>query len=329
MPETKIPELSIVIPVYKGETTITAVVDEIIALRSGLEQSPESALSIAEIILVHDCGPDNSDHVLRRLAAEHNFVRVIWLSRNFGQHAATLAGMASSRGDWIVTMDEDGQHNPSDISSLFETATRFNCDVVYAKPVNPPPHGLFRNWASRVAKKSLSTFAQAGQPTDFQSFRLIRGSIGRSVAAYAGAGVYLDVAISWFTTRIRTAQVFLRGEGERPSGYSLPKLFGHFWRMVLTSGTRGLRAVSVLGVIFALGGVAATIFIVSQRLFTDQIPAGWSSLIILGLFSTGAILLALGVIAEYLGIILGMAQGKPPYLIIEDRGEMYTTGKES
>ncbi len=77
---------------------------------------------VAEVLLVNDCGPDDSAGVMRRLEREHPWVRTIWLSRNFGQHAATLAGMASSGGDWIVTMDEDGQHDPADIPTLLDVA---------------------------------------------------------------------------------------------------------------------------------------------------------------------------------------------------------------
>ena len=83
------------------------------------------------MLLVHDCGPDDSARVMRELAP-HPFVRPVWLSRNFGQHAATLAGMASSGGDWIVTMDEDGQHDPAYIGAMLDVALAEQASVVYA-----------------------------------------------------------------------------------------------------------------------------------------------------------------------------------------------------
>ena len=78
---------------------------------------------------------------MRELEQEYPFVRSVWLSRNFGQHAATLAGMASSGGDWIVTLDEDGQHDPSYIGAMLDVALDEQASVVYARPVNPAPHG--------------------------------------------------------------------------------------------------------------------------------------------------------------------------------------------
>ena len=153
----------------------------------------------------------------------------------------------------------------------------------------------------------------------FHSFRLVLGEVGRSVAAYAGPGVYLDVALGWVAGRVATAPVELRDEGaDRRSGYSLRSLLSHFWRMVLTGGTRGLRLVSVLGLVFAVLGTAAGGL---RRLP----PAGRSradrglDVVDRGdpdLHRRHPVLL--GVIAEYVGVAVNMAMGKPLYLITQD-----------
>ena len=114
--------VSVVIPVYQGESTLDAVVAELLDLPSPWVSDAGHRIAIAEILLIWDNGPDGSAEVIRRLAAAHPEVRPIWLSRNFGQHAATLAGMASSCGDWIVTIDEDGQHDPRSIADMIDVA---------------------------------------------------------------------------------------------------------------------------------------------------------------------------------------------------------------
>src|SRR4051794_7161387 len=106
-------QISVVVPVYRGATTLRGLFDEIAVLHDEFVTEGGHRARVAELLLVHDNGPDASDEVIRKLAAEHDWVRPVWLSRNYGQHPATLAGMASSGGDWIVTMDEDGQHDPS------------------------------------------------------------------------------------------------------------------------------------------------------------------------------------------------------------------------
>lgn len=313
-------EISIVVPVYRGAAHLEALVDEI-------EQHTKSSLTaegrgyrVVEVVLVNDCGPDDSDRVMRLLEERHDWVHAVWLSRNYGQHAATLAGLASSGGEWIVTMDEDGQHDPNDIGSLLDTALRERCALVYAKPVNQAPHSAFRRFTSRGSKRVINLLSGGADASLFHSFRLVLGEYGRSVAAYAGHGIYLDVALNWVAGQPSTAPVTLRDEGERVSGYSFRTLLSHFWRMVVTSGTRGLRMVSVLGASFAGVGILLAGGLAIARIAGNSVLQGWTSLMVALLVCTGVILFFLGVIAEYVGVAVNMAMGKPLYLIIGDPG---------
>lgn len=310
--------VSIVVPVYRGERHLEALTREIELLTQPQVSPDGSVYRVVELLLVHDCGPDESDRVIRELAAAHAWVQPVWLSRNFGQHPATLAGIASSRGDWIVTLDEDGQHDPADIGVLLDSALRHRSPLVYADPVNKAPHPAFRRLTSRTAKHLVNLLSGGADASVFHSYRLILGEVGRSVAAYAGQGVYLDVALSWVTGSPATAPVRLRDEGERQSGYRPRALLSHFWRMVLTSGTRALRMVSVLGVVVAtLGGLLALALVIDHLSGGSDVQ-GWTSLMVVTLLCSGCVLFALGVIAEYVGVAVGMAMGRPPYLIGSD-----------
>jgi hypothetical protein len=313
--------ISVVIPVYQGERTLRAVVDELAASVEGRASPGGRPYRVTEVVLVHDCGPDHSDDVIRDLVRNHDWVHPVWLSRNFGQHAATLAGIAASGGEWVVTMDEDGQHDPARIGDLLDTAMDQQADVVYARPTNEPPHGALRNMASRSAKWLVQRAARGVPAGDFNSYRLVLGEVGRSVAAYAGPGIYLDVAISWVAWRIVTCPVQMRDEGDRPSGYSTRSLISHFWRLVLSSGTRPLRWVSAIGALAVLLAPIAGILLVIGRTTGRWEAPGWTSTMILLMFSTGVILFSLGVIAEYVGLAVNMAMGKPLYLPVRDRRE--------
>jgi glycosyltransferase involved in cell wall biosynthesis len=310
--------ISIVIPVFQGERTLGALVREIAQLTVPNLTAGGHQFQVIELLLVHDHGPDRSDEVIRELAAEHDFIRPVWLSRNFGQHPATLAGMASSSGDWIVTMDEDGQHDPADIGDFLDVALTEGSQLVYADPVNKPPHNMLRNGSSRLAKWIFSTFLTGASEGTFQSYRMVLGEIGRSVAAYAGSGVYLDVAMGWVAGPSAACPVRLRDEGVRQSGYSTRALLSHFVHLVLSSGTRALRLVSALGVLFAVGGIGYAMYLLGIRVTSEAVPQGWTSTMVVVLVSTGAILFSLGVIAEYVGVAVNMAMGKPLYLIVGD-----------
>ena len=310
--------LSVVVPVYRGAATLDALIDELALLVAPFRTPAGHSARIDEVLLVHDCGPDDSDIVIRRLAATHEWVRPVWLSRNYGQHAATLAGMASSAGDWVASIDEDGQHDPAYLGAMLDRAVAERADVVYAAPVNPAPHGLLRNVASRQAKGSMLLLTGNRQVSDFHSYRLVLGEIARSVAAYAGPGVYLDLALGWVARRVSTCPVRLRSEGGRPSGYRLRTLMSHYWRMVLTGGTRLLRIVALVGFVLATLGFVLAVAIVWMR-FADSIEVeGWTSLAVVSLISSGFILFALGVVAEYVGVAVNMAMGKPLYVIVGD-----------
>lgn len=311
----------VVIPVYRGERTLPGLVDEVSRLMP-VQASPDGhRFAVCEVVLVYDNGPDQSDRTIRELAEQFEFVRPVWLSRNYGQHAATLAGMASSGGDWVVTLDEDGQHDPQYIGHLLDVAMRERATLVYAEPTNAPPHGLLRNTASRGAKWVFGTFLAGGSVSSFQSYRLVLGELARSVAAYAGAGVYLDVALGWVSGAVGHCPVVLRDEGDRTSGYSFRRLLSHFWRLVLSSGTRGLRIVSGTGVAIGLLGLLMAAVVVIARVTNTIVVEGWASVAVVVLLGVGAILFSLGMVAEYVGVSVNMAMGKPPYLIVGDPAE--------
>jgi glycosyltransferase involved in cell wall biosynthesis len=317
-PPTEAHSVSVVVPVYRGESTLPGLLDELSSFFEPTATADGHVFQVTEVLLSYDNGPGPSDEVIRKLAEQLPQVRPIWLTRNFGQHAATLAGMASSGGDWIVTMDEDGQHDPAYIPQMLDTAMRDRAGVVYARPTNAAPHGLLRNLASKSSKWLVERWVQGIDVSSFQSYRFILGEVGRSVAAYAGAGVYLDVALSWVNGRVSQQPVVLREEGGRPSGYSTRKLLSHFWRLVLTSGTRGLRLVSVLGMTFAVLGVGLAVWTVIGRVSGHADQPGWASVLVVVSLGTGAILFSLGVVAEYVGVAVNQAMGRPPFLIHGD-----------
>src|SRR6266496_3228231 len=228
-------EVSMVVPVYQGEHTLEALAGEIAPLTLSPTTPGGRRFRVAELVLVHDGAADGSADVMKALGARHPFVRLVWLSRNYGQHPATLAGMASTVAEWVATLDEDGQQDPRDVGRLLDEALDHRARLVYARPTNEPPHGFVRNRLSALTKWTSVRVLGSGIGA-FNSFRLIEGEVARGVAAYCGANVYLDVALSWVVGSARHCPVALRRERGRPSGYTLKRLLRHFWQLVLTSG---------------------------------------------------------------------------------------------
>src|SRR5438034_2583849 len=291
--------VSVVVPVFRGERTLEALTDELLPLTKGGFSPGGHPLRVTEVVLVHDGAIDDSAGIMNALATRHSFIVPVWLSRNYGQHAATLAGMASTSGDWVVTLDEDGQQDPSDIGRLLDRALATGAQLVYARPANAPPHGPLRNLLSRLAKVSVALLVGNSRIGLFNSFRLMSGEVARSLAAYCGHGVYLDIALGWVVDRVSTCPIMLRRERGRPSGYTLPKLLSHFWRLVLTAGTRPLRAIALIGAFAILVAIGVSVNALHAKLVHQVEVAGWTSLIILLSFFSGVTLFCLAVIAEY------------------------------
>jgi glycosyltransferase involved in cell wall biosynthesis len=308
-------ELSVVVPVYQGERTLEALVEEVSPFTVAQTTERGRRFRVKELVLVHDGAVDASARVMHQLAGRHAFVRPIWLSRNFGQHAATFAGLASTVGEWVVTLDEDGQQDPRDIGRMLDSALEARVRLVYASPTNPPPHGVVRNVFSSLAKWSFLHVLGANVGR-FNSFRLIEGEVARSVAAYCGANVYLDVALSWVVGTAEPCPVQLREERGRRSGYTVRRLLRHFWQLVLCSGTLPLRFLALAGVASLVFAAVFSVFEIWNRLHSEIPVQGWTSLMIVICMFAGLTLISIGIVAEYLAFSMGMAMGKPAYLIV-------------
>lgn len=307
-----------VIPVYDGGRTLPSLMAEIEPLTKLQRTAQGFDYVVSEVLLVWDGGSSDSAARLQEISANFEWARPIWLSRNFGQHAATLAGMSSTSGEWVITLDEDGQHDPAFIGQLLDCALTESAQLVYAAPTNGRPHGAFRNLSSASARWMFNLLVGESNIDQFHSYRLMLGEVARGTAAYTGPGVYLDVALSWVVSSSTVTPVPMRNEGRAASNYSFKKLLAHFGRLVISSGTRPLIFVSIIGFVFFMLGILFSLWVLFQRLFTDNIPQGWTSSFVATLVVGGLTLLSLGVIAQYLRTAVNMSLGKPLYVVVED-----------
>jgi undecaprenyl-phosphate 4-deoxy-4-formamido-L-arabinose transferase len=315
---SRIHSISIVIPVYNGEKTLKTVIEELSAYTEISESTKGHVYKITEILLSWDHGRDRSDRVIRELEERYSFVHGVWLTRNYGQHAATLAGMSRTTGDWVVTLDEDGLHNPKFISDMLDTALESQADVVYANPSSEITQSGFREWTSRTAKSIASKFMGSAEANKFQSFRLVLGDTARLLATKSGNNAYLDIALTWIANKVVQCPVVYRAGDERPSTYNLTRLISHFWSMIITSGTKPLRIVSSIGAVVSSVGFVWAIVVIIMRI-TNLIDAvGWSSLMVVMLMLFGLTLFSIGILAEYIGVVVRSTMGMPTYLIGED-----------
>jgi glycosyltransferase involved in cell wall biosynthesis len=317
--------LSVVVPVYQGEAYLEALCSALAGVREKWS-SAKLPIELAEAIFVDDGAIDGSPEILGGLRQRHAWVRVVTLSRNFGQHAATVAGLLHSSGDWVASLDEDLQHHPTHLLEMLESAVRQSLDVVYAKP-RRGPHGSFvRDVGSRAVKRFAGWVLRNPAVRDFNSFRLIRGSIGRAAAAMSGHDTYFDAALCWFTRRIGSLELDLRDprrEAGAPSGYRFGELLRHARRLLFSSELHLLRTGVALGGTSILLSLGAGIFTIGLGLARPELVKAreWTSLLLIVLFFGGLISLLLTVLMELMTTVVLQAKGKPRFFVVDRSGD--------
>lgn len=300
------PTVSIVVPVFNSEPILPLLVQRLEAVLAG-------CASAAEVILVDDGSNDRSWEVIRELATQRDWVRGIRLMRNYGQHNALLCGIRAARYEIIVTMDDDLQHPPEEVPKLLAKLSE-GYDVVYGTPLKPP-HGFWRNLASRMTKLALQGAMGAETARHVSAFRAFCTHVRQAFAGYHGPFVSIDVLLTWGTTRF--AAVAVRHD-PRPIGsshYTFGKLVAHALNMMTGFSTLPLQLASVIGFAFSLFGLGVLVYVVGRYLLQGGSVPGFPFLASTIAIFSGAQLLALGIIGEYLARMHFRMMDRPTYII--------------
>lgn len=302
-------KLSYVIPCYCSEHTLAAVVEEITRTMAAMPQYDY------EIVLVNDCSPDGTLNTIRSLVAADPHVQGVDLARNFGQHAALMAGFHQCRGDIIVCLDDDGQTPADEVGKLLDKIEA-GYDVVYASYDNKRQAG-WRNLGSWVNSKM--TEIMLGKPPELvvNSYFAARRFVVDEMLRYEHCYPYVIGLVLRSTKHICNVPVHHRAREEGRSGYTLGKLLGLWMNGFTSFSVKPLRIASYFGTLSAVAGFLYMIYIIINHFTRHTAPLGWASTTALLLLLGGVILLVLGLIGEYVGRIYMCANNAPQYVARE------------
>lgn len=301
------PEVSIVIPVYGSAGILPS-------LATRLEAVLQSCVPDAfEVIFVHDHGPDNAWQIICELAADRPWLKGIDLRRNAGQHNAVMAGFAHTSGRFIITMDDDLQHDPDDIPQILE-ALRGGADLCYVR-FEDRKHALWKKAGSALNDFVASKLLHKPRNLYLSPFRGIRQEVCRTALEYRGPFVYVDGLLLQSTSSYAsiTGKHHERQDGK--SGYSLRKSISLWLQMATSFSIVPLRLVSLAGILASALAFLLALGVIWRKLADPSMAVGWPSLIVAILFMGGLQLLALGAIGEYTGRILLNVNSRPQYVI--------------
>lgn len=300
-------KLSFVIPCYGSETTIEIVVNEI---RETLKQRPEYDY---EIILVNDCSPDRVWPRIRALALADSHITGIDLAKNFGQHAALMAGYRHCTGDLIISLDDDGQTPACELFTLVDKMKE-GWDVVYASYAHKM-HSGFRNFGTWMNERMTESLIGKPKGLRVTSYFIMRRFIADEILRYENAYPYIEGLIFRATRNIANVPVTHHERMVGESGYTFSKLLALWFNGFTAFSVKPLRIATFCGSACACIGFLYGIYVVIRKLVDSSIEMGWSSIIASIFFLGGLILIMLGMIGEYIGRIYISINNAPQYTI--------------
>lgn len=300
-------KISFVVPCYRSENTITSVVEEV---KTEMAAHPDYNY---EIVLVNDNSPDNVWDVITKLSESDKRIKAIRLLRNFGQHSALMAGYGVCTGDYVVTIDDDGQ-TPVDQTFILMDKLLEGFDVVYGK-YEKRKDNLFRKIGTGINNKMSRTLL--GKPKDLHltSFFVARARIIKEICNYKNGFPYIWGLVLRTTKSIANATIQHKERIEGESGYTLGKLLNLWMNGFTAFSVKPLRISATVGVISSALGLLGIIYVVVDKIIHPEVAAGFSSLMAVLLLIGGLLLLSMGLIGEYVGRIYMCINATPQYIV--------------
>lgn len=302
-------KISFVIPCYRSEQTLPLVIKEIEDTMATLTQYSH------EIILVNDCSPDNTFGVIKELTQTHKNITGISLAKNFGQHAALMAGFRRVTGDIMVCLDDDGQTPANEVGKLLERIEQGD-DVVYAC-YEHKQHSGFRNFGSKVNDKMACVMLGKPKELKVSSYFAARRFIVDEMICYENAYPYVIGLVLRSTKKISNVPVAHREREIGTSGYTLSKLLALWMNGFTAFSIKPLRIATLMGCICAALGFLYGIYTIIKKFVNPAVPVGFSAMMTIIVFMGGMIMLMLGMIGEYVGRMYLSMNASPQYVVRE------------
>jgi len=296
---------SVVIPVFNNEKGLQQLVD---TLNSVVFFKKDT-----EFIFVDDASFDSSWEKLKELKKKQENIKIIRLGKNFGQHGATLAGINESNGKFILTMDDDLEVHPNEFSKLISAQQNSETSLVYGEYQSR--ERKFRKFLKCVYK--LLSKSEGKLKGRGSSFRLIDGDLARKLAFTHHSFVFIDEFLLWYTSQVQFVDVENYGQAITKTRYKFGGLVRTTMTVMMYSTAIPLRIVTLTGFILASANFLVAIFLLYKFLIDKIKIEGYISLMVAILFSTGLILIGIGVIAQYLRNMMKNLNHAPAFYVSE------------
>lgn len=301
-------EISVVLPVFNEAATLVELYRRTVSALESLDQD-------FELLFVDDGSQDHSPQIMRTLASEDDRVKVILLSRNFGQHYSIAAGLAHAEGKAVILMDADLQDLPEEIPKLV-SALNQGYDIVYAvrKKRKDP---FFRRLGAQIIFWMFDRLSECKIPRNISTFRILSRRAVDAFNRMPEHSRFTAGMMAWMGFEYTTVQVEHAERGSGRSRYDLWKLIRLSLDGIISFSDYPLKLASNLGIILSASSLLAGIYLIGRKLISGIVIPGYASLIVSILFLAGLQFFVMGIIGEYIVRIFRDVQGRPIYIIKE------------
>lgn len=298
-------KIAVIVPVYNSVDILEDICQEILAVFT--QNNYEG-----QLIFVDDGSSDGSWDKIEQLKSAHtSLIKAYKLSKNFGQHQATLCGIKHAQGDLIVTIDDDLEFDPQDIPLLVEKHQTTQAPLIYGVSTKQQ-RSVFRLFTTFIFKFLAKHISKKGVGS---SFRLFTSDLATAIASHEKAFIFIDELFLWYTDNLETVEVTHKHSRRSKSNYSSLSLVRLTSNLILISSSFPLKLVTWLGSLLMISNFILGMFFLIRRLFSSYILEGFTTLVVSILFSTGLILFSLGIIAQYMSKLLLVQFNKPTFYI--------------
>lgn len=301
-----ITEISVVIPVYNSEEIIPTLHSRIASALSGISY---------EIIFVNDCSRDNSWSTIKDLAQKNINITGVNLRKNCGQDNALLAGLRIAKGNYLLIMDDDLQHDPQDILKLYDICKN-GFDVCYANFTGRKQSNI-KNRGSDLNGKIAELLVEKPKEIYLSSFKIINRSTVNEIIKFGGPYPYIDGIILTITSNITQINLAHAERFSGKSNYTFSKSISVFMKLFTGFSLVPLRIATISGCIATFIGFCLMIKYLYDYFITENFIEGWTTVVVLIIFFSGLILITLGIVGEYIGRMYLAINNKPQYSISE------------
>lgn len=302
-------KISFVVPCYNSENTIEKVIEEV---DTTIKKQEDYSY---EVILVNDCSKDNVWNKIKQICEKNKNVKGVSFAKNFGQHAALIAGYKYVSGDIVVSIDDDGQIPVDEVFSLIEKIEE-GYDVVYASYANKK-HSFFRNIGTKLNNFMCEKLLKKPKKLMITSYFAAKKFIIDEVVKYNNPYTYVPGLVLRSTNNIASVPVNHRQREVGNSGYNFKKLLSLWINGFTAFSVVPLRISMILGITISFLGFIYMVYILINKIINPIVPLGWTSTISILLLLGGMILFVLGMIGEYIGRIYISINNSPQYVIKE------------